>query len=233
MLSEPIDTRQFMDVVRGPLTSGDAAALAHAVKARWTARQVCRLLRHEDADVRRVAAVTIGMVGERSLAPCLARSLHDADPMVNEMAEHGLWSIWFRCGSSEASKPFSEGVQHLSDERYEPAVHCFNAATALDPQFAEAFNQCAIAHFFLGQWRPAVADCRRALALMPIHFGAMAGMGHCHTQLGEMEQALRCYRAAVRINPRLTAVAAAIPRLEAMLADERDSSGIYDAAQIR
>ena len=100
-------------------------------------------------------------------------------------------------------------------------------AIELDPDFAEAYNQCAIAHFFLGQWEAAIRDSRRALTLMPSHFGAMSGMGHCYAHLGDLEAALRCYRESVRINPRMTAVADAIERLEAKLQSRNDSSGMF------
>lgn len=232
MIHDSVDTEQFLDVVRQPLAEADAAALAKAVNARWTCRQVCGLLRDGDVDIRRIAAVTIGMIGDKRSVHCLARALHDPDPQVNEMAEHSLWSIWFRSGRPQATVPFSEGVQALSNEKYEEAIRHFQQATRIDPDYAEAYNQCAIAHFFLSQWRPGVDDCIRAIDRMPMHFGAIAGMGHCYTQMGLMEKALTCYKHALRINPRLHAISVAIDRLTTILEHQCDSSGIYDAATI-
>lgn len=232
-IHEPIDPQQFLDVVRQPLADADAGALAHAVNARWTCRQVCGLLRHSDVDIRRVAAMTIGMVGDTRSVNCLARALHDPDAQVNEMAEHSLWSIWFRGGKPEATVPFSRGVQALASEQYLEAIQCFQRATAIDPHYAEAWNQCALSHFFVNQWRSGIDDCRRAADLMPVHFGAICGMGHCYTQLGEMDKALRCYQHALRINPRLHAISIAIDRLQTILERQCDSSGVYDAAIIR
>ncbi len=232
MIHDPIDTQAFLEVVRQPLAAADAAALAHAVNARWTCRQVCALLKHDDVDIRRVAAVAIGMIGDKRSTNCLARALHDPDPQVNEMAEHSLWSIWFRGGSPQATEPFSEGVQALADERYPEAIKHFQRATRIDPHYAEAYNQCAIAHFFLGQWRQGIDDCIRAIDRMPVHFGAIAGMGHCYTQMGLMEKALHCYKHALRINPRLHAISIAIDRLTTILERQCDSSGVYDAAII-
>ncbi len=54
------------------------------------------LLGDPDVDVRRVAAFTIGLVGDQSATACLAQALHDVDLQVNQMAEYGLMSIWFR-----------------------------------------------------------------------------------------------------------------------------------------
>lgn len=223
-----VDAHQFMRIVRPALESGDASRLADEVKGRWTPRDLCTLLRNPDVDTRRVTAVTLGLVGDCSCVGCLARALHDEDEQVNQMAEHGLWSIWFRAGKPEAAQPFREGVSLLCNESYPQAITKFEEAAGIDPQFAEAFNQCAIAHFFLGQWEASIRDCERAVELMPSHFGAMSGMGHSYAHIGDMRQALRCYRRAIAINPRMPAIARAVRRLQAKLREENDSSGMYE-----
>lgn len=211
-----IPAREFLDVVLPALAQGDAAAVAGHVLARWRPVEVCALLnRSGDLDTRRVAAMTLGLVGDRTVVHCLAKALHDPDLTVNQMAEHSLWAIWFRCAHPAAHEPFQRGLTLLSDEEYHQAIDHFEQAYDRDPEFAEAYNQCAIAHFFLDQWQEAIEDCRRTLLQMPIHFGAMASMGHCHAQLGELDQALKCYRSALTINPRMTAIRATIARIEA------------------
>lgn len=214
-------------MVRPALASGNPAALVHAVRVRWSCAQVCRLLGDPDVDVRRVSAVVLGLLGDRAAVPCLTRALRDEDEQVNQMAEHGLWTIWFRACAPEAAEPFRQGVSLVAVEDYRGAVAKFKAATALDPDFCEAFNQCAIAHYFLGQWARSLADCIQAVRLVPTHFGAIAGMGHCYTQMGDLPRALRCYRHALRINPRMAAIAKAIERLETKLRDANDASGEY------
>src|SRR5687768_10833297 len=155
-----IDGKTFLEVTRPVLESGDAHALAEAISKRWHVIELCQLLNHADVDVRRVAAVSIGFVGDMSTVPCLARSLRDSDEQVNHMAEHGLWSIWFRGGSPKAARPFREGIAMLGAESYQRAIECFREASRLDPDFAEAYNQCALAHFFLGQWSESIEDCQ-------------------------------------------------------------------------
>ena len=210
-----VDATEFLAAVLPALEAGDARRLAQAVRYRWKPRQICSLLRNADPDVRRVAAMALGFVGDRSSVEFLTRALHDEDKQVNQMAEHGLWSIWFRSGDAKASQPFSQGVAMLSAECYVAAVDSFRRAIAIDPEFAEAYNQCAIAHFFLSDWREAINDCDQTLALMPAHFGAMSGMGHSFVHLGELDKAFLCYRKALAINPRMLAIARAIQRLEA------------------
>lgn len=212
-----IDPKQFLAVVRSPLEAGNAEELAEAVLGRWKPKQVCELLSAPEVDVRRVAAVTLGLVGDRSCVGCLTRALQDEDEQVNQMAEHGLWAIWFRSGDARASLPFREGVAMISTEAYEQAIDRFREAIRIDPDFAEAYNQCGIARFFMGHWRDSIEDCKQTLLRQPGHFGAAAGMGHSYTHLGDLHRALDCYRRAVTINPNMPAIARAIERLECKL----------------
>ena len=52
---------------------------------------------------------------------------------------------------------------------------------------------------------------------MPIHFGAWAGMGHCHAHQGKLHQAVECYERALSINPHMTQVRQAIAELKGKL----------------
>jgi len=227
MLKPLINANEFLGVVRPALGQCDAAALAHAVKVRWRAKDVAQLLRHSDVEVRRAAAIALGLMGEKPCYGSLARALHDDDWRVNEMAENAIWSILFRSGDPRAARPFRAGMAHMNDGSYDQAISSFMKATRVDPNFAEAYNQCAIAHFFNAQWIQAVANCRRAIHLVGCHFGAYSGMGHCYVELGKMEEAAHYYRRALQINPRMATVAQALERLEATLLDMLDSSGVY------
>lgn len=226
-MTHPVDPAEFLKLTVPALRSGDAAALAQMVRLRWKARDLCPLLRNANTDVRRVAAVTLGLVGDMRVVSCLTGALHDSDLQVNQMAEHGLWSIWFRSGAVDSHQPFREGVAMLAAESYPQAVQCFIKATQIDPQFAEAFNQQAIALFFMTEWEQAINCCRSAITLIPVHFGAIAGMGHCYTQLGELRRALACYRRALEINPRMPAIQQMIQRLEGHAKSDNDSSGMF------
>lgn len=220
---DTIDGEAFLSTTLPALKSCNAAALAGAVTEHWTPSQVCQLLKHANVDVRRVATVTMGMVGNLEHVNCLTQALRDPDRQVNQMAEHALWSIWFRSGSREAVKPFREGISLLSAERYEQAKEKFMEAAAIDPTFAEAYNQCGIACYLSGQYEQCIQACRTAIQLVPTHFGAISGMGHCFAQIGELNLALRCYRRARRLNPHLEGIKDAIDRLQTKIKDMSDS----------
>lgn len=212
-----VSPRLLIDLVSPALREGRAEAIAERVLSRWHPRQICPLLGHEEVEVRRVAAITLGLVGDASVVDDLLRSLHDPDLQVNRMAEHGLWSIWFRSCLPQAAEPFRAGIGMMAQDRYESAIVCFREAQGLDGNFGEAFNQCAIAHFFLQEWAESLEDCLQTLERVPRHFGALAGMGHCYAQLGELDRAAECYRHALAINPRMSAVRTAVERIESMV----------------
>lgn len=220
----PIDPNLFMQITGPLLRSGDVTQLARQVSVRWRCRDVAMLLDHQQVNVRRVAAVTLGLVGDMTNSPALARALRDADDQVTQLAEHSLWSIWFRCGCCQASEPFRHGVAMLAAEDYRQALELFTQAIAVDGGFAEAYHQRSVAHFLLGNCCRSMADARRTLCLNPHHFAAHCGMGHSLMRMGELAQAMGCYRRALRIHPRLES----IPQLVAQLQAAIESQALAD-----
>jgi tetratricopeptide (TPR) repeat protein len=201
-----IEPQSFVSVVRPLLESNDPQALVDAIHQRWNTGQIARLLTGENTDARKVALVCLAMVGDRNCVESVYPHLADADPTINQMAEHALWSIWFRCGSPEANHQLCRGTKALGHRDAGTAIQHFDNALAADPQFAEAYNQRAIARYLKEQFEESIADCRKAIRLMPCHFGAMAGMGHCFLHLGQLEHALRAYERALAVNPHLQCV---------------------------
>jgi hypothetical protein len=230
-INEPIDGEDFIAVVKPALMKCDAAALAHSVNVRWTTRQVCKLLKHPNLDIRRVAAVVLGMVGDEHTITCLTHALRDTDGQVNQMCEHALWSIWFRQGTPQSSAVFSQGISLLAEDELKLAIHAFRKAVEISPDFAEAWNQLGIAYYLNGQYKLSVKASQQAIKLIPTHFGAIAGMGHAFAQLDELTLALRCYRRAKRINPQMDGLKGAIDRLQTKIVDMSDS-GYFEIDQM-
>ncbi|MHB1155554.1 MAG: tetratricopeptide repeat protein [Phycisphaerales bacterium] len=217
MQPKPIDSHLFISTVMPALESRDADELAQIVKKHWTKDQLCELLTHGSLDARKVVCLTLGLVGCKECTTCLVCALQDADPVVNELAEHALWSIWFRCGKCCAMGPFKRGLDALEHHDYQQAVEHLTEATILDDTFAEAYNQRAIAHYMMEHWCNCLADCRQAVQRVAVHFGAWAGMGHCHAQRGELADAAHCYRQTLSINPQMHDIAAALHKIEQKL----------------
>jgi tetratricopeptide (TPR) repeat protein len=130
------------------------------------------------------------------------------------MAEHALWSIWFRLGKRCANEEIMKGLRELNRRDFDRAIVHFSRAIELDPTFAEAYNQRAIVHYLREDFAESVKDCRRCVKLMTCHFGAWAGLGHCYAHLNRLSDAVRSYEKALDINPHLTCVRDAVGELK-------------------
>ena len=214
-----ISIDEFLQAVSPALEAGDTDALFEAVNGRWSNQDLCCLLRHRESEIRSVAVLVLGVAGDRSIVGCLTRCLHDPAAEVSRFAEDALWSIWLRSGKPEATLHFHAAMQALASDRFEEAIEGFHRAIEIDPDFAEAYNQLSIVHYLRHDWRASMSACRQTLALMPTHFGALAGLGHIHAHLHELRQAVDCYRRALAINPHMHCIAEAKADLEKQLSD--------------
>ena len=213
--ASPIDPEQFVALVTPLLAGQDLAALVELLRSKWTHGQIAELLHCDNADARKVSAFAFGLVGHKCGVNKLSPLLKDPDPMVHQMAEHALWSLWFRSGTPEANHEVCRGTKAMNRRDFEHALTHFNRAVDLDPSFAEAYNQRAIVHYLSERFEESVEDCHRAVSRMPSHFGAWAGMGHCYAHLGKPAEAIRSYEKALEINPRLEGVRQALDELRA------------------
>ena len=192
----------------------DMAGLLCLLKTRWTYDQIRGLLNSEHNDAKKVALLALGLVAPSCCIPDVAAQLKSSDRMVNEMAEHALWSIWFRMGTPTANHELMRGAQALGRKDMPHAIKHFDRAIEQCPTFAEPYNQRAIARYLLEEYEPSIADCEKAIELMPCHFGAHAGMGHCYAHLGKSREAVAAYEKALEANPHLDCVRQTVRELK-------------------
>ncbi len=189
----------------------------HRIAERYTEGTLLRLVGSGDSLSRRAALMALGLLGTLNAAPGIAVCLHDEDRETAQMAADTLWTLWFR-GDSPAN---NAELQRLARQRdRDKALAGISALIQRAPEFAEAYNQRAIIYFRLKQFERSIADCEKALALNPHHFGAQAGLGQCHLQMRKHRAALKAFRAALRINPHMDGVAETIRALESALGEE-------------
>ena len=190
------------------------------VAARYMEGTLHRLLQSSDARTRRATVLALGLAGTMKLSNAvLARTLHDDDCGVRQLAADALWSMWFRADTDEHNRDLQRLVE-LRDRKKKRAG--LDTLIEKAPQFAEGYNQRAILHFQTKQWQQAIADCEKVLKLNPYHFAAAAGMGRSYLELGKNRAALKAFRHALRINPGMDEVKEAIRALESALGEERD-----------
>ena len=216
-LSATIDPQQFIRAVQPLLERRDVAGLHGLLKSRWTCDQLRSLLHSdhpEHLDAKKVGLLCLAMIGTECSIGDVAVELKHPDKVVNEMAEHALWLVWFRMGEPAANHELMRGVQALERKDIPHAITHFDRAIEQCPRFAEPYNQRAIARYLLEEYEPSIADCQRAVELMPCHFGALAGMGHCYAHLGRTREAVDAYERALAVNPHLECVRQTVQELK-------------------
>ena len=204
-----------MAAVQPLLESKDVEGLHELLKSRWSLEELTSFLGSDECDVRKVAALALALVGGKCCIGAVASQLRHADPMVNQMAEHALWSIWFRCGCKDANHELCRGTKALNRRDFASAIAHFTRAIEIDPKFAEAYNQRAIVKYLQERFDESMQDCLKAVELMPCHFGAWAGLGHCQAHEGRLTDALESYDRALAINPHMESIRQMVCELRA------------------
>lgn len=147
--------------------------------------------------------------------------LPDAPPPEAARLQHEIARLWSASGSDSMDFLLRRGREALDAEAYDKAVEHLTALTRLAPEFAEAWNARATAHFLNDELWLAVADIQQTLAREPRHFGALSGLGVILERIGDEAGALRALRAALKVNPHLEDAKEAVERL-APAVDGRD-----------
>jgi len=192
----------------------DRPTLGWLLRNRPSTEVVIGLAGSSDVSVARAAIAYLSACGTMQDCPLLALHLHHNDEGVAELAEYGLWSIWMQAGSPAGNRRLAQGIGCIKSGSYTRAVELLDDLNDDEPEFAEAHFQKGLALAFLNRLDEAAVAYREALRLNPYHFAAAEGLGHIAVEQGQPAAALEHYRRALRIHPRLTAIAGAVRALE-------------------
>jgi len=199
------------------LADQDSTALMKRIDLHYLPGTLERLTRHGQRVTRRAAVLALGLVGDFRSNPVMGRALVDHDRGVRSLAEHAIRALWCRDGSQAHRRHLSLVMRLNARQRFEDAIRRATQLIDLTSDLAEAWNQRAVAYFSVGRFTDSIRDCQRTLELNPYHFGAAAGMGQCHLQLGDRTSALVSFRLALKLNPDLEAIRAQVVYLQRSL----------------
>jgi tetratricopeptide (TPR) repeat protein len=197
------------------LRDHDIESFRHHVSTRYTEGTLARLIDSGGLSARRAAVLSLGLFGTFESNANVARALRDGDSTVRDLADNALWAIWFRADTPENNAMLEQVRLLIRHERLEDAAKLATRLIERAPQFAEAYNQRAIAHFFQGHFEESAADCHRVLERNPYHFGALAGLAQCQLRLEQRREALKTFRRALRLQPYSKGLREAVSALEA------------------
>jgi len=132
----------------------------------------------------------------------LFRELAAAEyPMTAQQLESEIWRTWLESGDSEVNAVMRQGIEAMSDRELDTAIDQFSEAIDMAPDFAEAWNKRATAHYLNGEPVQSMRDIQKTLSLEPRHFGAISGMGLIFLQRGDERSALEAFERVLDIYP--------------------------------
>ncbi|MDE0483480.1 MAG: tetratricopeptide repeat protein [Candidatus Poribacteria bacterium] len=200
--------------------AADEESLKELLTSKYPEDDLVNYLQSEDPYVGRAAATALGLIGSMEVVPALVENLKNDDLRACLNSEIALWKVWSRSGDESIDKMLNAGKRSLKNENFSEAVQQFTAVIEASPNFAEGYNQRAIAYFMLEEWENALADCKQTIKLNPHHFGALAGIGHVYLRLGKIDAAVDAYKQALIINPNLVSIAETIMQLRREFEEE-------------
>jgi Flp pilus assembly protein TadD len=197
------------------LRDHDIENFQQQVSARYTEGTLARLIESGTVPARRAGILALGLLGTMESNAAVARALRDNDSTVRDLADNALWAIWYRADTPENNNMLEQVRLLIRNERLADAVTRASRLIVRAPDFAEAYNQRAIAHFFQGHFQESAEDCQRVLERNPYHFGALAGLAQCQLRLDQRREALKTFRRALRLQPFSQGLRQAVSSLEA------------------
>ena len=174
-----------------------------------------------DPETRRRAVAALAEVGEMGDAPVLLRALRDDDEVVRALAEQSLWRVWSHSGDAQVDALFDEGVEQMQMGAADEAIRTFTLIIDKKPDFAEGWNKRATIYYLVGEYEKSLRDCDEVMKRNPDHFGALAGYGQIYLQLDKPEQALAYFERALKVNPNLHGIEAAVRELRRLMIETR------------
>jgi tetratricopeptide (TPR) repeat protein len=183
--------------------------------------QALSALEQPEASVRLESIGRLAEIGRMEDANRLVAHLNDEDEQVRAAASDAIWLIWGRSGDPAIDALYAHGVEQMRTSDLDAALATFSEIVRRKPSFAEGWNKRATIYFLLGQNEKSLLDCDEVLKRNPNHFGALAGAGQIHLQMGDPELALKFFQRAVDVNPNLSGPAQAIPMLKNLINEKR------------
>ena len=198
---EPHTGSLLVDYYENYLRDHDLDSFHQHVASHYMEGTLARLVESSHLQSRRAAIFSLGLFGSFEVNASVAKGLKDKDPSVRSLAESALWAIWFRADLPENNALLERVGSLISRQKFAEAVRAATFLIEKSPSFAEAYNQRAIAHFYLGDFQESAEDCKRALERNPYHTGALFGLAKCQLRLDQTNEALETLKRSLSLQP--------------------------------
>ena len=145
----------------------------------------------------------------------------ERDPEAANRLTEDILASWNASGSPTIDLLMQWAQSAASEKRNAAAFDFLDQAIVLKPDFIGAWNQRAMLHYTMGNYKRAVSDINRVLALEPRHFGALASLAAILGERGSEEMALKAWERYLEIYPADRQAQEIITKLSEKLAGSR------------
>ena len=180
-------------------------------------RVLYQSVKSPDPRERLRAAYILARQGKKEYIGYLEEGLKQDDEGEERMATRLLWSLWFNQAGIDSREILYNCRALMSQGKNDEAIVKLTKLTLRKPEFAEAYNQRALAYFYKGDMEHSISDCKIALELNPIHFGAQSGMGECYLKLRKYDEAKDAFEKALKITPHAPGTKALLEKVNTVL----------------
>jgi tetratricopeptide (TPR) repeat protein len=131
-----------------------------------------------------------------------------------------LEAMWMRSGSDTGELLASRALGAFAAQDYSLALSLLDTVVAVDPDWAEGWNERATVRFHAGDAMGSAADVAETLKRNPRHIGALAGLAAILEEAGQRDNALKVYERALKLAPHYKPLEDATNELKAKMAGQ-------------
>jgi tetratricopeptide (TPR) repeat protein len=131
----------------------------------------------------------------------LLKDLKAPDEAVRDRASAALWHQWFHQKGVYGAQQLMQAQTLMQANQIAQAESLLGDIIQAQPDFAEAWNRRAVLRYTQADYKSAIVDCQKVIQLVPYHFGALHGLGLCHSAVGNYTAAIQAFRQALEVQP--------------------------------
>jgi tetratricopeptide (TPR) repeat protein len=130
-----------------------------------------------------------------------------------KFVENRIWALWLAAGGDTGNLLMGRVKTAMDGKDLDLAIKLLNAIVDIRPDYIEAWNRRATAHYMKKDFANALVDIREVLVREPRHFGALSGLGMIMQELGDEKRALEAFRRALAVHPHLERIPDLVKKL--------------------
>jgi len=199
----PARSTRLVTAYRRYLSDGNAPRYAAAVNRYYWNSSLLAILARGDTEMRRSAALALGMLGDHAAIEPLGRALSDPDRGVRLVADDSFRALLMRDAAPLHHQRLLQ-VMHLNDGGEHAAALAPTLILADQaPCYAEVHHQLAVCWQGLEDLDAAEAAYCSCLWHCRYHYPAWLGLARCRIAAGDYAEAIEALERALEICPDL------------------------------